>query len=474
MRSSSVWFWVSMTGVLLLSRLCHLDILWADEDYHLAAAIQMLQGKMLYRDLWYDKPPLTALLCLLFGAWDGWPLRVAGAVLGLGCCAAAFGCAARLWSRREGFLAGGLLAFFLVFYAPTAVIPFEPDTLMILPHLGALYFAIRKRAAAAGALAGFAFLLSPKGVFVLAACLMFHPAGWLAMLAGFAAPNAAMLVWLGARGALGDYFQQVWRWGFLYAGSAGGAQRGWSAVPNWLGFHAALVLGAVLYWARSNGSMMWKTMAWVGVSLAAAAVGLRFAPRYFDQLLPAMVVAAAGGIAGVTIHRLKPVLVAAIAIALAVPMVRFGPRYFSLASDSLMDVPFTWSDVAMDQESHMAARLLRAVERPVDTFFIWGYRPNLIVYTGLPVASKLWDSQAVTGVPADRHLSDSRPVAPEWARENRLDLARTNPDIIMDGLSAYNGGLDIHNYPELSEWLTHYCVALRARNITVYRRCAAR
>ena len=76
MQRPSVWFWVSLTGVLLLSRLCHVNILWADEDYHLAAAIQMLHGKMLYRDLWYDKPPLSALVAVLFGAWPGWPLRI--------------------------------------------------------------------------------------------------------------------------------------------------------------------------------------------------------------------------------------------------------------------------------------------------------------------------------------------------------------------------------------------------------------
>src|SRR5579862_2232011 len=126
MRSSSVWFWVSLTGVLLLSRLCHVNILWADEDYHLAAAIQMLHGKMLYRDLWYDKPPLAALLCLFLGAQDGWPLRTAGALVALGCCAGAFGIGSRIWGRREGYVAAALMAFFLVFYAPTAVIPFEP------------------------------------------------------------------------------------------------------------------------------------------------------------------------------------------------------------------------------------------------------------------------------------------------------------------------------------------------------------
>src|SRR5579862_2786772 len=105
MRSSSVWFWVSLTGVLLVSRLCHVNILWADEDYHLAAAIQMLHGKMLYRDLWYDKPPLTALVAMLFGGWPGWPLRIAGSARAAASCAVAFCFASDLWSRREAYWA---------------------------------------------------------------------------------------------------------------------------------------------------------------------------------------------------------------------------------------------------------------------------------------------------------------------------------------------------------------------------------
>jgi hypothetical protein len=396
---------------------------------------------------------------------------------------AAFGVASRLWGRREGFAAAALLAFFLVFYAPTAVIPFEPDTVMILPHLGAVYFAIRKRALAAGTLAGIAFLLSPKGAFVLAACVVFQPEGWLPMLAGFLLPNAAAFAWLAAKGALGDYFQQVWTWGFLYAGKPGSdpeAQRAWSAIPHWLGFHAALLIPAFVGWGRLERDRRFRHIAWAGISLVAAAIGFRFAPRYFDQLLPALVIPAAGGIApflkpwrGLSRYKGLAAINVTFAILLAIPMVRFGPRYFRLASDSLLDVPFTWSDIAMDQESRVAATLVRAVRRPGDTIFIWGYRPNLAVYTRLPVASKFWDSQAVTGVPADRHLTDSRPVDAEWARRNRLELVQSSPSILFDGLSAYNPALEIHNFPELSAWLKNYCVAVRARNITVYRRCVA-
>src|SRR5437016_5534822 len=90
-------FWPTIAAVLLLSRLAHRTILWADEDYHMGAAIQILRGKMLYRDVWYDKPPLNALLDLLFGGWYGWPLRVTCTAAALGVCWMGFKLAEKLW-----------------------------------------------------------------------------------------------------------------------------------------------------------------------------------------------------------------------------------------------------------------------------------------------------------------------------------------------------------------------------------------
>jgi 4-amino-4-deoxy-L-arabinose transferase-like glycosyltransferase len=167
MQRVSVWFWVGLTGVLLLSRLCHVNILWADEDYHLAAAVQILHGKMLYRDLWYDKPPLTAFVAILFGAWSGWPLRIAGTGIAAASCAIAFRFASDLWSRKEGYWAAGALAFAVIFYLPSATIPLEPDTLMILPHLAAVYLAWNQRPLAAGFAAGLAFAMNIKGATIL-------------------------------------------------------------------------------------------------------------------------------------------------------------------------------------------------------------------------------------------------------------------------------------------------------------------
>ena len=88
-----------------------------------------------------------------------------------------------------------------------------------------------------------------------------------------------------------------------------------------------------------------------------------------------------------------------------------------------------------------------------------------------PVASRMWESQPLTGVPADRHLHDSRSVDPEWARLNRQELIRGSPSIIVDGLSAYNSGLDIVKFPDLQEWFQRYCQAGRAGGTAVYRLC---
>src|SRR5258706_4881502 len=163
MQRPATWFWILLAGILLFSRLCHVNILWADEDYHLAAGIQMLHGKMLYRDLWYDKPPLSAIASLLFRAWPGWPLRVASSLLAVASCVAAYHFGSRLWSRREGFCAAGLLAFSLVFYLPSATIPLEPDTLMILPHVLAVFLPWRRKPLLAGVASGLALALTIKG-----------------------------------------------------------------------------------------------------------------------------------------------------------------------------------------------------------------------------------------------------------------------------------------------------------------------
>jgi hypothetical protein len=83
----------------------------------------------------------------------------------------------------------------------------------------------------------------------------------------------------------------------------------------------------------------------------------------------------------------------------------------------------------------------------------------------------MWESQPLTGVPADRHLRDASSVDPEWARQNRAELLQSSPAILVDGLSAYNPQLDIRKYEDLAAWFQRYCLAGRAGGTSVYRLC---
>jgi hypothetical protein len=126
---------------LLAARLCHIGIVWVEEAYPTAAAIQLLDGKLLYRDIWFDKPPLAAYTYLLWDARSGVPLRIAGAIFVFLCCWMAWRFAREMWSPREGMAAGCFVAFFLTFGIPSAVMALAPDLLMVLPHFAAVYLA---------------------------------------------------------------------------------------------------------------------------------------------------------------------------------------------------------------------------------------------------------------------------------------------------------------------------------------------
>ena len=124
------------------------------------------------------------------------------------------------------------------------------------------------------------------------------------------------------------------------------------------------------------------------ISLAGVAAGLRFFPRYYFQLLPVMVLIAARGF---TLLGRKRALAAA--LLLLVPLARFGPSYLTALSGA------EWRDTAMDRDSRAAAALTRQLAKPGDTLFVWGYRPEIYVYTQLPAATMFLDSQPLTGVP---------------------------------------------------------------------------
>lgn len=435
-----VWEWALLFALVLLARLAHSEILWVEEAYPMAAAVQMWHGLLPYRDFFFDKPPLTALFYL-----TPLPLRVLGAAFVTLC--------AWLLSRlsTEPRMAAWLTAFFFTFGTPATVMAISPDVLMFAPHVAAVWMALRGRAVASGICCGLALLTHAKGLFVIAAALLFLHSPWIPVIG--LAMGALPL-------AIPGYWEQVWEFGRLYSGDTfvqEPAAEGLRRTAAWLGFHAALAIPAIwILWKERN----WRWAAWAAISLASVALGLRFFPRYYFQLLPVAILLGARGLALMP-SRWR---LAALAL-LLIPAVRFGPRYATLALQGDGD----WADTAMNRDSRLVERYFSPISLYDETVFVWGYRPDITVYTGLKLGAPFLDSQPLTGVLADRHLTSMHVSAPELARRNRERLPRTRPTFVIDGLGPYNPRLAIAEYPDLAAWLAQYEVVHRTPGSVVYR-----
>jgi hypothetical protein len=446
-------------GLLLAAHLFHSGVLWGEEDLPLAAALRMLHGATLYRDVWFDKPPLVPAVYLLWGVRTGAVLRVAGAVYAFLACLLACALARQLWSQREGYIAAALTGFFLTFDTLSALIPLAADLLLLVPHLAAIWLATKKQYFLAGIAAGVGFLVNAKGALVLAACALFAWPNMVPLLAGFVLPNIAAFGWLAGSGALGPYIDQVWRWPAQYAGSPLVSDPAWNGLvrtANWLGFHAVLAIGAVFALSREQ-KQRWRFLLWIALAMAGVVLGWRFFPRYYFLLLAPLMIVGARGLA---LLRNRAVLAIAL-LTMAVPLVRFGSHYATLASSN---------DLAMDRDSRAASRIAAANAPPHGTLYVWGYRPEDYVYTGLRPATRFLDCQAMTGVPADRHLTQSTVVLTSGTREAREELARSRPDVLIDGLSLYNPALSMDRYSELRPWLEGYREAARTAGSVIYVR----
>ena len=467
-RSATI---VAVTAFAAL-RLCHIRLLWADEDYHIAAALNILHSKLPYRDFWYDKPPLNSLYYLLIGGYAGWPLRLLDTLYVLLVCSLAFRLARVWWGESEARVSAFLLAFFLTFYLPSAVIAFAADALMIAPHLAAIYYAFARRAFLAGFYCAVALLINPKALFVLAVCVVWLFPSLPLLSLGFALPLIAVGALAVLSGSWDGYIEQVWRWGWIYAAQSpvkNPLTTGLIRTLDWLGFHAVLAGGAAFGLYRVSRKDRWKLGSWLAISFAAVSLGTRFAPHYFLHLLPAMVIAASRGIVLAWREYRKPAT-AFFALALLVPIARFAPRYVSLAYDDLLGRTPRWTDVVMDLDSRAAAHKIRASAQPSDTLFVWGYRPDIYVYTRLTSDGKFWDSQPLTGVPADRHLHMKDPIYGGPAAQNRQVLVKTRPTWVVDGLGPLNPNLKPEVYPDLRLWLENYKIVGRTKLSVIYRR----
>ena len=228
---------------------------------------------------------------------------------------------------------------------------------------------------------------------------------------------------------------------------------------NWAGFQAALVAGAACFLWHEERLTRLRFLGWALILFGAVLAGWRFFPRYYFALLPPFVLMAARGY--VTMGRARFLALAL----LLIPLIRFGPRYVELADDQVHRRPHIWADLALAQDSQDAARLIGHQ----GTLLVWGYRPDIFAYTRMAAGTPFLDSQPLTGVLADRHITSSEVVEPQLAAENRRTLVHLRPVYIADGLGVLNPQLAISNYPDLRDWLRGYREIARTRYTILYK-----
>ena len=127
------------------------------------------------------------------------------------------------------------------------------------------------------------------------------------------------------------------------------------------------------------------------------------------------------------------------------------------------------TDLAIDRDSRAASDKLRALAAPGDTLFVWGFRPDIFVYSEMPAGTRFLESQPISGVLADRHLFSTESIAPAFTAPNVRELAASKPLWIVDGLGLYNPGLALARQPALAAWFAQYEEVARTERSILYK-----
>lgn len=268
---------IAVVGFIL--RIFYARHLYEDDGLWFTAGEEILRGKALYREIYFDKPPglalVYSLLFWIFGAHII-TVRLFTIAYSLAISAVLYLFGSWLYDKRVGLWAAAMFAVFSTTYATGHVHGLGTDLLMTLPYTGAAYLLIRSQggregnkhnqvwlALAGGALTGVAFQINPKGIFDLiyfAVLLVasrrwsrqddktvaeLEPASGTAVLAGqsalrlcalavagFVIGALPFLLYIAATRSLRAYWSYVWDWGSRYSSYYGASKFVLSVLPR--------------------------------------------------------------------------------------------------------------------------------------------------------------------------------------------------------------------------------------------------
>jgi len=247
--------------VSFVLRIAYAGHLYEDDGLWFTVGEELLRGKALYREIYFDKPPGLALTYLLlfwsFGA-HVITVRLFTIVYSIAISTVLYLFGSKLYDKRIGLLAALMFAVFSTTYPHFQAL--NTDLLMALPYTAGVYLLVRSRwdvvnsndkrslkrwlALAGGALIGIAFQTNPKAIFdiVFFGAFLFASRRWnknrneirsaagpstreskasslfALALFGVVAGSVPFLIQIAAGNAWSFYWAYVWDWGARYGG----------------------------------------------------------------------------------------------------------------------------------------------------------------------------------------------------------------------------------------------------------------
>jgi len=257
--------------VSFVLRIAYAGHLYEDDGLWFTVGEELLRGKVLYREIYFDKPPGLALTYLLlfwsFGA-HVITIRLFTIVYSIAISSVLYLFGSRMYDRRIGLLAAGMFAVFSTTYPHFQAL--NTDLLMALPYTAAAYLLVRSRwnfcspgaapslkrwlALAGGALMGVTFQINPKAILdiVFFGAFLFASRKWNAAqlptstqatpeskvrfgadssrrepngislfalaVVGVIAGSVPFLIQIAAGNSWSCYWVYVWDWGARYGG----------------------------------------------------------------------------------------------------------------------------------------------------------------------------------------------------------------------------------------------------------------
>ena len=411
------------TEALLLLLLCLIPILLylpflhtpfeRDEGVYATVAEGLLHGKVPYRDLFDNKPPLVyawySVSFWIFGESVIAPRLVAAFFLSL-TGVAVFHQAKLVLPRGAAWIAAFLFA--LSTGLPWVALHANTEAYMLLPLVSSLMFFTMgmKREEnrwffIAGLLAGLAIMTKQVAMWNLLALamvtLIWHRrtagTGWRAIAPTFWLFAGSMLSLAGVAlpfamsGALNDFLYANLSYNWVYVGFLSFAQRlanmGYGtlffcvvAAP----FVAGALTGLVIVWRRRAAVTDYVLILWAFASAIGVASGGRFFPHYFLQLMPSLAV-----LSGVVVydrfvngrnHVLhKPAWMIAVAL-IAISIGSTAVLYFAPTQAEEDVVSSVYYQKEWEQSSQSLGLYIKSETGPHDVIFNYGREAQVYFY----------------------------------------------------------------------------------------------